>query len=135
MSEMLEKLKAFMDSPEGKKSMDDYVQKLIEEDRRRDRNVERFKARCENDLDGALEKLMDKYYSEKYVQKEHKCGYEPREKLLWLAYEYATKYCEPCEDEKYFNSFTADAYYIGSYVIQLMIGQGSALILTKITNP
>lgn len=123
-----------MDSPEGKKSMNDYVQKLIEEDRRRDRNVERFKARCENDLDGTLEKLMDKYYSDEYVRREHKIGYEPREKLLWLAYSYATKYCKPCEDEKYHNMFTADAYYIGTYVIQLMVGQGSALRIDKITN-
>jgi hypothetical protein len=123
-----------MESEEGKKSMDNYVKKLIEEDRRRDRNVERFKARYENNLDEVIEKLMDKYYSDKYVRREHKLGYEPREKLLWLVYEYATKYCKPCEDERYFNDFTADAYYIGSYVIQLMIGQGSALIIQNIKD-
>jgi hypothetical protein len=134
MNKTLEHLKNFMESEEGKKSMDNYVKKLIEEDERRDRNVERFKARYENNLDEVIEKLMDKYYSDEYVTREHKIGYEPREKLLWLVYEYATKYCKPCEDERYFNDFTADAYYIGSYVIQLMIGQGSALIIQNIKD-
>lgn len=131
---MLEKMRAFLDSEEGKKSISEWAKKYAREQDHKDRWVEKFKARCENDLDGTLEKLMDKYYSDEYVKREYKRGVEPREPFLWLAYSYAIKYCKPCEDEKYYNMFTADAYYIGSYVIQLMIGQGSALRIDKVTN-
>lgn len=129
---MLEKFKAFLDSEEGKKSMEEFAQKMVRKQEREDRWVEMFKSRCENDLDGAIEKLMDKYYSDEYVNREYKIGYQPRERLLWVVLDYATKYCKPCEDEKYLNMFTGDAYYIGSYVIQVMHGQGSVIRIDKI---
>ena len=53
---------------------------------------------------------------------------------MWLALEYAYKYCEPCEDKKYLNMFTGEAYYIGSYVIQVMHGQGSVIRVDKVEN-
>lgn len=132
MSNMLENLKAFLETEEGKKSIEEWGKKMVREQEHRDRWVEKFKTRCENDLDGCLEKLMDKYYSDEYRDREYSKGVEPREPLLWLAYEYAIKHCKPCEDEEYHNMFTADAYYIGSYVIQLLIGQGSALRIDKV---
>lgn len=134
MSTMLEQLKAFLDSEEGKKSLEEYAQKIVRDNEHLDRWVEKFKNRCENDLDGSLEKLIDKYYSDEYVKREYSIGVEPREPLLWLAFEYAVKYCKPCEDEKYFNMFTGEAYYMGSYVIQVMHGQGSVIRIDKITN-
>ena len=134
MSEMLEKLRTFLDSEEGKKSIEEWGKKLVREQEHLDRWVEKFKTRCENDLDSTLERLMEKYYSEEYVRREYKRGVEPREPLIWLAWSYAEKYCKPCEDYKYFNVFTGDAYYIGSYVIQIMHGQGSAILIKKIEN-
>lgn len=135
MSDMLEKLKAFLETDEGKKSIEEWGKKYARQQEHQDRWVEKFKTRCENDLDGTLEKLMDKYYSDEYRDREYyKCKCEPREPFLFLAYEYASKHCEPCDDEKYHNMFTADAYYIGSYVIQLMIGQGSAIKIEKVTE-
>lgn len=134
MSEMLEKLKTYLESEEGKKSISNWAKKYAQDQDHNNRWVEKFKNRCENDLDGTIERLMDKYYSNEYVNREHKIGFEPRERLLWLTYDYASKYCKPCEEEKYFNMFTSDAYYVGSYVIQLMIGQGSALRIDKIES-
>ena len=132
--DQLEKLKNFLDSPEGKKSLEEFAKKLARDNAHTNRWIEKFKLRCESNIDESLEKLFDKYYSDKYVQREYKIGYEPRERLLWLVWEYATKYCKPCEDKKYFNMFTGEAYYIGSYVIQIMYGQGSALRFDKIEN-
>jgi hypothetical protein len=131
---MLEKLKAFLETEEGKKSIKEWGDKINQEHEHRNRWVEKFKTRCENDLDICLEKLITKYSSDEYVNREYKMGFEPREPLLWLAFEYALKHCEPCEDEQYHNMFTGSAYYIGSYVIQVMHGQGSVIRIDKVTT-
>lgn len=130
-NEMLEQLKRFLDSEEGKNSISEWAKKYARDLDHKARWIEKFKQRCEGDLNGSLEKLMHKYYSDEYVTREHERGVEPREPLLWLAYEYATKYCKPYNGKKHINMFTADAYHFGSYIIQLMIGQGSALRIDK----
>lgn len=129
---MFEKIKDFLDSEEGEKSMEEFTQKIINEQKHNDRWVEKFKKYCENNLDDTIVKLVTKYDSDEYVNREYKKGHIPRETLLWLVYGYATKYCPPCEDEKYLNMFTDEAYYIGSYVIQVMHGQGSVVRIEKI---
>lgn len=128
---LVEKLREFLNSEEGEKSIEEWNEKLVQEEEHQDRWIEKFKKRFENNLDDVLEKLMNKYYSPEYVKREYRMGYIPREPLMFLVYEYAKKHCEPCNDEKYFNMFTDKAYYIGSYVIQLMTGQGSVIRLNK----
>lgn len=127
----LQRLKEHLESEEGKASMKRFVEKLHNKQIVRDRWVEKFKERCESDLNGALEKLMDKYYSNEYLKRENKIGCEPREPLLWLAWEYAETYCKPYRGKKYTNIFTSDAYHFGSYIIQRMDGQGSVLRIDK----
>lgn len=128
----LEKLRDFLDSEEGKKSLQEFAEKMARAEAFKDRWVQKFKKRAESNMDEALEKILNKYDSPKYRDKEYSLGYEPRESLLWIALEYAKKYCEECVDEKYLNMFTGEAYYIGSYVIQVMHGQGSVVRLEKI---
>jgi len=132
MSDMLEKLRKFLDSEEGKKSIEEFGNKMKREEERKDRWIEKFKKIVEPDIDAYLEKLIEKYDSDKYVRREYSLGYEPREPLLWIAFGYASKYCKECKDEKYLNMFTGEAYYIGSYVIQVMNGQGSVIKIKKI---
>ena len=129
----IEKLKDFLDSEEGQKSMDKYLEKLHRKQEHLKRWVEKFKARYENNLDEVIEKLMKKYESDEYVNREYRLGYQPREQLLWLVWEYARLNCKECDEEKYYNDFTGGAYYIGSYVIQIMHGQGSVLVIDKIS--
>lgn len=129
---MLKNLKAFLETDEGKESIKRFGEKLQREANHKDRWIEKFKARCEDDLDGAIEKLMEKYCSDAYRDREYARGVEPREPLLWLAFEYAVEHCEECKEEKYFNMFTGGAWYIGSYVIQVMHGQGSVIRIDKI---
>lgn len=134
-NDMLERLKTFLESDEGKLSMQRFAEKMLRERIVRDRWVLKFKNRCENNLDVTLEKLMDKYYSDEYRDREYyKCKCEPREPLLWLAWDYAEDYCKPYRGKKYTNMFTHSAYHIGSYIIQLMNGQGSVLRIDKKRN-
>ena len=129
---LLEKMRAFLDSEEGKESIKRFAQKIANERLVRNRWIEKFRVRCESDLDGTLEKLTKKYYSQEYRDREHfKCKCEPREPLLWLMWDYAQEYCKQCKDKRYYNMFTTDAYYIGSYVISIMHGQGSVLAINK----
>ena len=97
--------------------------------------IGKFHAKYKDNLDAVVERLLLKYDSNEYVQRERSLGYEPRETLLWFLFKYATHYCEACLDEKYHNEFTGGAYYIGSYVIQVMYGQGSVIRVDKLTEP
>ena len=54
--------------------------------------------------------------------------------VYYFVYDYALKHCKPCKDKKYWNMFTGGAYYIGSYVIQIMHGQGSVIRIDKKTK-
>jgi hypothetical protein len=130
-NKLLEDLRTFLDSEEGKKSMERFAETVERDNQFRNRWVERFKKYSEGRLDEVLEKIIDKYDSDKYVNSEYSKGYEPREELLWVAFNYATENCEVCEDQKYINVFTGCAYYIGSYVIQIMHGQGSVIKIEK----
>jgi hypothetical protein len=132
MNDMLKKISDFLDSEEGKKSIEEFGEKMKREDERNNRWVEKFRGLAEPDIDSALSRLIKKYDSDEYVRREYSLGYEPREKLLWIAFNYAEKYCKECTDEKYLNMFTGSAYYIGSYVIQVMHGQGSVIRIDKV---
>lgn len=129
---IFDKLTAFLKTEEGQRSIEEFGKRLTREAECRDRQAERFKKYAGNRLDEVLEKIITKYDSDEYVRGEYKKGYEPRETLLWVALNYAVKYCQPCEDLEYANPFTGEMYYIGSYVIQVMHGQGSVIKLTKI---
>ena len=132
MSEnIFEKLTAFLETEEGQRSLEEFGKKMKAEDDRRTRNIERFKKYAEHRLDEVLEKIITKYDSDEYVRREYRLGYEPRETLLWVALNYAEEYCEPCEDPQYANPFTGEMYWIGSYVIQVMHGQGSVIRIEK----
>ncbi len=132
MSDMLKKLREFLDSEEGKKSIEEFGKKLKRDEEIKNRRTEKFKELAEPDIDAALSKIIEKYDSDEYVKREYSLGYEPRQTLLWIAFNYAEKYCKECTDEKYLNMFTGNAYYIGSYVIQVMHGQGSVIKIEKI---
>jgi hypothetical protein len=129
---ILDNLTAFLETEEGQRSIEEFRQKIKQDDDYRDRQVERFKKYSEGRLGEVLEKIITKYDSDEYVCREYRLGYEPRETLLWVALGYARKYCTPCEDLKYVNAFTGELYYIGSYVIQVMHGQGSVIRIDKI---
>ena len=129
---MLRKLKERMESPEGQEAMRKWAEKIKADQDRLDKRIDRFHLIYKDRLDEVMVTLMDKYESKAYRDKEYKLGYEPREKLYWFMFEYARKYGKECTDKKYLNQFTGMAYYLGSYVIQVMYGQGSAILIQEI---
>lgn len=131
-NEQLESLKKYLDSDEGKASMQRFVQKMVNKQIVRQRWVEKIHTYYGDNIDTLTEKLIDKYYSDVYRNREYsKCKCEPREPLMWLLMEYAEKYGKKCRSKKYYNMFTGVAYYLGSYVIQTMHGQGSVIRIDK----
>lgn len=127
----IQKLKEWFESEDGKKMTEAWAVKAHLDELHTKRWVDRFKRWAEPDMDAALEKLIAWYSSDKYRDREWMKGREPEEKLLWIAFEYAEKYCQVCEDPENLNMFTGSAYYIGSYVIQVMNGQGSVILIEK----
>jgi|688.fasta_scaffold75973_7 hypothetical protein len=127
---LLAELEKFLESEEGQKSLEEFALKLEREEAHRDRWAIRLYNRIQEDIDGSIEKMTNWYYSDKYVRREYAKGYEPREKLLWTLLDAAEIYgedCTPEEIEKYANMFTGNMKKIGSYVIQVMHGQGSVI--------
>jgi hypothetical protein len=104
-------------------------------ERLRNVRIKRFHNEYGDKLDLVIERLIAKYDSKAYCEREYKRGREPRQPFFWFLFEYARQYCQPCHDKKYHNSFTGAAFYIGSYVIQVMYGQGSAVIVEKQEEP
>jgi hypothetical protein len=132
---MIDKLRDFLDSEEGKKSMDEYFEKLQREELHLQRWVDRVWNRIKDDIDGSIEHLLNWYESDKYRDREYKMGFEPREQLLWVLLDVAQKHgrlCTEKEVEIYANMFTGGMYGLGSYIIQVMNGQGSVVRIDKI---
>lgn len=123
----LDKLRAWFDSEEGKASIEEYANKLAFQDVLKQKHINYIHERWGNNIDSLIQKVMVKYESDQYVCKEYKLGYEPRTPIYYLLYEYAEQFGEECHDEKYINGFTGGIYYLGSYVIQIMHGQGSVI--------
>lgn len=123
----LDKIKEWFDSDEGKASIEKYAKELEFKQQLNEKYINYIHKNWSHRIDEAIEKVMAKYESDEYVRGEYKRGYEPRRPIYYLLYEYAEKYGEECHDEDYINDFTGGIYYLGSYVIQIMHGQGSVI--------
>jgi hypothetical protein len=129
----IEEIEAFFDSPEGKESLEKFAEKLRREQEHRDRWVDRMWNRIKDDIDGSIERLDNWYSSDKYRDREYRRGYEARETLFWVLLGVAEKYGSEVGDEYelYANPFTGEMFKIGSYIIQVMYGQGSVIRIDK----
>lgn len=135
----LDKIKNEFMNSFSKESIDIYAEKLRKGREHRDRWIERMKSRIETDIDSSVEKLLNWYKSDKYRDREYKMGYQPREELLWVLFNYSVIYGEEIQEdseiyETYGNSFTGGMFKIGSYIIQIMHGQGSIIAIDKLDN-
>ena len=130
--ENLKKLEEYLESEEGKKHMTDYCNKIAMKEVMEQSQIERFHNKYKDRIDEVFERLITKYDSDKYRNHEYKMGVEPREPLYWFLFKYAQTHGKPCTDDKYINDFTGEIHYLGSYVIQVMHGQGSCIRIDKI---
>ena len=79
-------------------------------------------------------KCIDKYKSDKYIDKWYNLGYEPPCNLYYFLHDYAKKYGRVLDNEElkqYANIFTTSIYYCEGYYFNLMIGQGSTILITE----
>ena len=128
-------LSEYLDSEEGRKDMEKYVEKLAKDLAHTDRWVERMWERIQPDIDGSIDHMLKWYNSDTYRDREYDKGYQPREELLWVLFGVSEIHGEECTDEEvdlYANTFTRSIYKLGSYVIQIMDGQGSIIAIDKI---
>ena len=128
-------LAEYLDSEEGRKDMEKYVEKLAKDLAHKDRWVERMWERIQPDIDGSIDHMLKWYNSDTYRDREYDKGYQPREELLWVLFGVAETHGEECTDEEvdlYANTFTRSIYKLGSYTIQIMDGQGSIIAIDKI---
>jgi len=135
-SEMLENLEAFLDSPDGKKRTEEYFRKIKNGEDMEQSQVERFWSKYKDDLDSVIEKITSKYGSEKYKDSWYNRGIEPQESLYYFLYNVAKvfgrEFTQSEYDAKENTMFTADVYVLGNWTIELIVGQGSAILIDKI---
>ena len=124
-------LEEWFNSPEAQVELDRLAKEHKFLNERLTKNINSFHKKFGDRIDAVIEKYINKYDSDAYVRKEMSLGYEPREPMFWFIFEYAMVYGKPCKDTRYYNDFTGTAIYLGSYVIQIMHGQGSVIRIQK----
>jgi hypothetical protein len=137
MKTKLEELRAWLDSPEGEESLRKFGEKLKAEDELKERRIQYIHDNYRDRLDEIIQKLLDKYISSDYINREYRLGYQPRETLLWVLSTYSKKYgTEFTEEEygKYSNMFTGSMFYLGNWVFEILHGQGSVLHVYRIED-
>jgi glucan phosphorylase len=130
---MIDRLAEVLQSEEVQAATKKFVEEMyFQENVFKPNWIERIKKKIDEfGADYVIEKLLDKYDSNDYVNREYRCGREPMEILLYTLLDYARVYCKPSDEDNHWGMFIEEVYYIGSYVIKLAIGQGSKIILRK----
>lgn len=124
----------FFKSPEGKKAVEEFWKQKDNRETILNYQLEKFHNLYKDKLDDVIEHIRNKYESKEYRLKEYRLGREPMESLYWFLFDYAEKYSIECHEKEYYNDFTGKIYYLGSYVIQTIYGQGGAIIINKKIN-
>ena len=139
IAKSLSALREFLQSEEVKESMKKYQEEKEQEKKLYASQVERFYQKHKDNMPAIIEKIMAKYDSNAYVNKEYKLGYQPREHLYWVLLSIANQYGteieltkENCEKYPRLNMFTSCAYTFEGYLLQQMDGQGSVVRINKI---
>ena len=90
-----------------------------------------------NEFNKFVEKVINKYESDKYYDRWYSKGIEPPKDLYWFLFYYAEQYgrkCNNSEWDTYGNMFTGELYYYNNYYFQIMHGQGSIIKILKELN-
>ena len=138
MQKSLDSIDAFLDTEEGKKSFEDLANKINNAQSIKDSQLERAFKKYGLNISSIVEKVVEKYDSDKYRDYWWKKGYEPPEDLYFFLFDYAEKYGvevnenSPIEQKECANMFTSDIYYLDGYVFNLMNGQGTCVIIQKV---
>lgn len=110
-----------------------YIKRLIEKENILKSQIQRFHDNY--DFETVIEKVHKKYSSDEYRDKWFNIGIEPPQPLYDFLFEYVRIYGRDATSEEfelYGNDFTGALKIYKGWVFNLMIGQGSCLIVSKI---
>lgn len=126
-----EKIDAWFESEEGKEACERFKLKWEKQDKQAERNFQRVCRIINNiGLDVFIEKCTAWYYSDKYVLRERKLGWQPRETLLYILFQYFEKFGLKTGNNT--NMFMDCTYEIENYYMGIMYGQGTAIKIGKL---
>ena len=133
MNSMIDYLK----SEQGKLDMKNYWDGLENAEKIYNAFVDRFYNKHKDNMPVVIDKIITKYKSNKYNNKELGLGYEPRTDLYWVLLRIAETHGKRVKlnsrkYEDYVNEFTTLAYTFDGYFIQRMDGQGVVVKIEKI---
>ena len=134
----LEELKDSLESEEGKKSWDEWFNKIKNKKVIYNNQLERAFKKFGLNISAIVEKIVKKYDSDKYRDLCWNQGCEPPESLYFFLFDYAEKYGvivdenSPIEQRKLANTFTVGIYYLDGYIFNKMNGQGTCVLVEKV---
>jgi hypothetical protein len=137
LEDMFKKAQEFLDSDDGKKFTDDFVNKQKINDFHENRRVQLIHKKFGSDIDSFIEKVETKYDSDEYKDRWYLRSIQPEEMLYWCLYDYA-KFLNRRASIELIDEYGSEmfggneAYIVGSYFFQLISGQGAAIIVRKI---
>lgn len=129
MSEMLDKFKAFVESEDFLRFLD----KVSFNNKLDDKYIDKFKLFSTEKQNRLIEKLIKKYESKDYKDREYSKGRMPDEYLYYFLFLFASRYC-PCVDENYSElPFFEGAFRINNkFDIIKFLGQGTLYKVYKL---
>lgn len=133
-SQLLDNLKKFLESEEGQKQTQEFFAKINQKETIVDLQLERAHKKINDRFEEVLLKVIAKYDSDKYKDHWYSRQHEPPDSLFYFFFEYAKKYGRELTSEErkiHSNPFTHEIYQVNNYIFNLMLGQGSAILVTK----
>ncbi len=128
----LQKFKDWLDSDEGKKDIDEFIENQNKIEEISNKQLERFN-RLGNFVE-FTEKVIKKYDTNEYRNRWYNRGIEPPEDLFWFLFHYVEKYGRECDEEEWKqhgNVFSSALFYCNGYYFNRMDGQGSVIKISK----
>lgn len=132
MGNLVDQLKAFFDSDEGKEYIRKEQEEILFKSELKKRYIDKVHSMSIKDRDILFQKIKTKYDSDAYRDREYKLGYEPREMLYSYILEYAQKYGIPYQQTDMV--FPYESYAIDGWSITIIFGQGCAYIFERRDN-
>lgn len=126
------KMLDYIRSEEGQDDLNEYFDKILKKKIIFESQIERL--HTSGRFTYILEKAIIKYDSNEYIDKWYKRGIEPPDFWFYFLMEYAEKYGRECDNDEwqvYSNTFTKSLIFCEGYYFNLMLGQGSAILVTK----
>lgn len=135
LDSMSKKLNAWFDNPDNVEHARQYFKRIEEKEAMQDNQVDRFWQKYKDDFDTVVNKITTRYESDAYVRSWYKRGIEPPTPLYFFLRKVVMKYGREYTQEEYENMennmFTSDVYVLGDWIIELIVGQGSAILIRR----